>query len=253
MNRLAVVISMAVLMCLGSSVARAEAGRPKILFDEGHDQRFVIEETGELQLSELAETMRVSGATVVSTKDILSDDLLKDAAALVISGPFRKLDATEVEAVVRFIQRGGRVAAMMHIGPPLANLLFRFGLAYSKSVLHERQNVIDEDINFRVTDLSASPLFSGMDSFSAYGVWALNAGDTASWIARTSPTAWIDMDNDRKLSPADAVGAFAVAVTGTLGSGSFVIFGDDAIFQNKFLEGNNRKLAVNLSKWLVAR
>jgi len=42
-------------------------------------------------------------------------------------------------------------------------------------------------------------------------------------------------------------------VTGTLNKGDFVIFGDDAIFQNRFLDDDNRKLATNLGKWLTRR
>jgi hypothetical protein len=29
-----------------------------------------------------------------------------------------------------------------------------------------------------------------------------------------------------------------------------VVFGDDALFQNRFLDGNNRVLAGNLARWL---
>jgi len=36
-----------------------------------------------------------------------------------------------------------------------------------------------------------------------------------------------------------------VLVTGQVGNGAFAVFGDDAIFQNKFLYGTNRKLAAN--------
>jgi len=91
--------------------------------------------------------------------------LLMEATALVhFRGFFKPLQSDEVESIIRFIQKGGRVAVMMHIGSPLSNLVFRLGLGLSKTVLHERQNVIDDDINFRVTDLSPNPLFKGIDS-----------------------------------------------------------------------------------------
>jgi hypothetical protein len=41
-----------------------------------------------------------------------------------------------------------------------------------------------------------------------------------------------------------------VVVTGELGAGRFIIFGDDAVFQNRFLDRQNRQLAKNLARWL---
>jgi hypothetical protein len=46
------------------------------------------------------------------------------------------------------------------------------------------------------------------------------------------------------------VGSFGVVVSGDLGNGRFIVFGDDAIFQNKFLDNSNRQLAKNLARWL---
>jgi len=44
---------------------------------------------------------------------------------------------------------------------------------------------------------------------------------------------------------------FAVVVAGKLSSGRFVVFGDDAVFQNKFLTGDNLILGRNLAAWLA--
>ena len=239
------------LLLLGAAICHAAENKPVIVFDEGHGERFTINDQGDLQLSKLAETMRASGAQVTKTKDALSDDSLKGASALVISGLFKPLQADEVEAIARFIRKGGRLAVMMHIAPPLSNLIYRFNLGYSVTVIHERQNIIDKDINFRLTDLAPHPLFKGIDYFSAYGVWAIDPGDAATAIARTSPSAWLDLVGNGILSKDDLVQAMAVAVTGSLGSGNYVIFGDDAIFQNRFLKDNNQILAANLTKWLA--
>jgi hypothetical protein len=241
------------ILQLSATISHAAENNLKIIFDEAHGQLFSIDDTGDLKLSKLAETMRASGAQVNKTSDILSDDTLKGATGLVISGLFKPLQNDEIEALVRFMQKGGRVAVMMHISPPLANLIFRLGLGYSQTVIHERQNVIDKDINFRITDLSPNPLFTGIDSFSAYGVWAVDPRDKSTSIARTSPKAWMDFDNTGIISDKSLVGTFTIVAIGALGSGQFAIFGDDAIFQNRFLEGNNQKLAENLARWLTAR
>lgn len=240
-----------ILLWAGSALA-VENG-PRILFDQGHNQRFLIEEKGELQLSKLADIMREQGAHVASTKKPLNDDALKEISALVISGPFESLRPGEVDAVVRFIERGGRLVAMLHIGPPLAGLLTRLDLDHSNAVLHERNNVIDSDTNFRVTALTGSPLFAGLTQFSAYGVWALDPGKNGTPLAQTSAAAWVDLDGDKVLSKGDLSGVFTVAVSGTLGAGGFVVFGDDAIFQNRYLDENNSRLAANLAGWLAGR
>jgi hypothetical protein len=242
-----------VLAFLWSGPAFAAESGTRILFDQGHNQRFVIEEKGDLHLSRFAEIMQDQGITVSSTKVALGDDSLKGITALVISGPFEALRPEEVDAVARFIESGGRVAAMLHIGPPLTGLLTRLDLDHSNGVLHERNHVIDSDNNFRVTNLTTSPLFTGLTRFSVYGAWALEPGSAGIVLAQTSANAWVDLDGNKMLSKGDAVGAFAVAVSGTLGAGSYVVFGDDAMFQNRYLDENNSRLAANLSAWLVGK
>jgi hypothetical protein len=242
-------VIVAILLC--AALLNAAESSPLILFDEGHGQRLVIDKSGDLDLSKLAGIMRTTGVRVSRATGPLTDDALKDVAALVISGPFKTLQPNEIEAVGRFLKNGGKLAVMLHIGAPLDGLLTSLDIDFSTSVLHERRNVINKDLNFRVTDLSPHPLFSGINAFSAYGVWALRPGASTTGIARTSPEAWIDLNNDGTLSPGDAVGAFVVVVTGNLGKGRYVVFGDDAIFQNRFLDDDNRKLAVNLATWLT--
>jgi len=241
------------LLLMSTSLASADESSPNILFDQGHGQRFLIDDTGDLQLSKFSETLAASGAQLRQATATLTDEALKEATALVISGAFRPLQPDEIESVVRFVRNGGRLAVMLHIAPPLDSLLTRLGVYYSNSILHERENAIDRDINFRVSDLSSGPLTAGINSFSAYGVWALNPITPVTGIARTSPASWVDLNGDGVLNKGDAVGAFAIAVTGALGKGDFVIFGDDAIFQNRFLDDDNRKLAANLGKWLTRR
>ena len=253
MPKIIIRLCLCALLQLSTVLSHAGESSQSVLFDEGHGQLFSIGEKGDLQLSKLAETIRSAGVRVNKTKDSVNDDTLKGASALVVSGLFNPLQTDEVEAIIRFIQKGGRVAVMMHIAPSLGNLVFRLGLGHSQTVIHERQNVIDKDINFRVTDLSQNPLFAGIDSFSAYGAWAIDPRDKSTSIARTSPKAWMDLNNKDVISDKSLVGTFTVVTIGSLGTGQFVIFSDDAIFQNRFLEGNNLKLAENLTRWLISR
>jgi hypothetical protein len=224
-----------------------------VVFDEGHGERFVISRDGLLDLSSLAAVVREGGEDVASLQTPLTDAALAGADALVISGPFVPLSAEEVSTVVRFLDRGGRLAVMLHIGIPAGELLHRLGVDFSNAVIHEQHDTIDADpANFRVTRFASHPLLSGVKRFSLYGVWALMAtGDNARVITATSPDAWVDLDGDGTLSAGDAVQSFGVVVAGTSGRGEFLVFGDDAIFQNKFLDVDNRTLAANLAAWLA--
>lgn len=231
----------------------ADGSLPRVVFDQGHNQQFLIGEKGDLQLSNLADIIRGKGAAVTGTADPLNDETLIGVTALVVSGPFQSLKPEEIDAVTRFVERGGRLAAMLHIGPPLAGLLDRLDIDHSNSVLHERNNIIDKDINFRVKGLGSHVIFTDLSQFSVYGGWALKAGKEGTPVAHTSAGAWVDLDGNKALSEGDAVGGFDVVVAGSLGSGSYLVFGDDAIFQNRFLDGNNSKLAANLAGWLLGR
>ncbi|MBI1921824.1 MAG: DUF4350 domain-containing protein [Geobacter sp.] len=225
---------------------------PTVLFDEGHGQRFIVAGSNELDLTRLASTFTDAGYTVRTTKNKLATDMLADVDVLVISGAFDPLEGDEVETIHAFLGRGGRLCVMLHIAPPLTGLMHRFGVVASSSVIRETSHVIEKDpLNFYVTQLATSPLFEGIGRFALYGGWALNPEkDNVTTIATTGPEAWVDLNGDKRFGEGDARQAFAVAVAGTLGSGRFVIFGDDAIFQNKFIKEENLILAGNLVKWL---
>lgn len=231
----------------------AGTSAPLVVVDQGHGQRFRIEDQGELQLTRFAGLLRGHGLEVRAVSAALDDATLGAASGLVISGPFQPLSPEEVEAVVRFVRRGGRLAVMLHIGTPLADLLHRLDVDISNAVLHERRHIIDSDLNFLVTGLPVSPLFTGISGFSVYGAWALNSAAPGTVRAGTSNEAWIDLNGDGSLSKGDAVGSFSVLISHMLDSGGFVIFGDDALFQNRYLEGENSRLAANLGAWLAGK
>ncbi|MSM40027.1 MAG: DUF4350 domain-containing protein [Geobacter sp.] len=235
-----------------ASIGSSPATAATVLFDQGHNQRFLAGETGPLQLSGLAGQFTQKGFTVTTQNGPLSKEALAGVTALVISGPFAPYTPAEVDAIVDFVEQGGRLAIMLHIGSPLIPLLDRLGVVVSNSVIHEQENIIKDDaLNFRVTRFEPGPLSQGLQQFSIYGGWALlNNGPNTAVVARTGDKAWVDLNRDRTLTPGDAVQAFAVAVSGTAGTGRFVVFGDDAIFQNQHLDESNSILAANLVSWL---
>lgn len=244
---------------LGSALLVGCAHRPAptprtVLFDEGHGQRFFATQAGELDLSGLAAAFTDEGFRVTTSKLELTDDLLSQVDALVVSGPFAPFSEAEIASTQRFLDRGGRAAFMLHIGQPLVSPLERLGVLISTGVIHERENIIDGDpLNFRVGQLAPDDLTRDVTEFRAYGAWALNnAGPSTRVIVTTSPSAWIDLNQNREFDARDAVQAFGLVVVGEHGRGRFAVFGDDAIFQNRFLTDGNLRLGRNLARWCAA-
>lgn len=226
--------------------------KPIVIFDQGHGQKFVIEEKGPLHLSVLSSLFKEQGFMVNTNTQQISDKILNGANVLVISGAFLPLKSSETDAVMNFIERGGTLCVMLHIGQPVEELLWRFNVLVSNGVINEQENVINNNQkDFYVTRLESHPLTNGLQKFAIYGGWALMSSDKkGKVIAQTSPNAWIDLNRDGKFSEGDARQSFGVVVTGTFGKGRYVVFGDDAIFQNTFLQKDNMDLGKNMVRWL---
>jgi hypothetical protein len=248
-------VLVALVAVLGKAAPGAPPAGPVVLFDQGHGQRFLIRGKGPLDLSSFASVVRARGGKTQATKVALTPAALDGVQALVVSGPFDKVRPDEVEAIAAFVERGGRLAVMIHVEAPVADLLHKFAISVSNGVIREQAGVLGNDpLNFRVTRFGTHPLTKGLDSFAVYGAWALlPTSKDAQAIAVTGPTAWVDLNRNGKLEKGDAVQSFAVLVAGRQGNGGIVAFGDDALFQNKFLKDGNRRLAENLAEWLLGK
>ena len=223
-----------------------------VLFDEGHAQRFRVKQSGPLDLSELSALFMGEGLTVRVNKGKITTEVLAKVDALIISGAFSPIAPSEIAAIARFLEHGGRLCIMLHIGPPVADLLHRVNVSISNGVIHEQENRLRKDgLDYRITRMRPHELMKDVNRFSVYGGWALiNTEKNAEIIAQTSDKAWVDLNKDNKLGKGDAMQSFGVAIAGKSGRGGFVVFGDDALFQNKFLVEGNAVLAKNLAKWL---
>lgn len=241
-------------LLLGGCAAAQPAAKRVILFDEGHGQMFLAGRDGALDLSELAGLFRSAGFEVRVGRSRLDDGALKGVDAVVSSGPFTPFSPDEVDALDRFLKEGGRLSLMLHIGPPAAGLLERLEVLHSNGVIRERDNILhDQPLDFWVTRLEPHPVFDDVERFGLFGGWALLAEDGTRIIARTGERAWVDLNRNEAFDETDAAGSFGVAAAGERGAGRFIVFGDDAIFQNRYLVEYNRRLAENLVRWLGER
>ena len=224
----------------------------RVLFDQSHGQRFLIEQQGQLHLSKLAQVMSDACLEVAASQEPIDRNRLTEVDALVISGPFAPLKEGEIEVILGFLEGGGRLAVMLHIGPPVAELLTRLEVAISNGVIREQSGVLAENpLDFQVNRLAPHALTQDIPHFNIYGSWALMPfGQTGKVLAKTGPQAWVDLNGNERFDPGDAMQEFGVIVAGEYERGRYVVYGDDAIFQNRFLEGANLKLAQNLARWL---
>ncbi len=252
MRKQLLLILILLIIPITASCRRPPLPPPVVLFDQGHKQHFLIENNDPLDLSKLADIFKKQGFTVKSSSTRFTANLLHNVSTLIISGPFLEVNPNEILVIQNFLSNGGQMAIMLHIGSPVEKLLNSLGVAVSSGVVHEQKNIITatKDTDFYVTNLAKHPLTKGLKQVNLYGAWALNTQLKANIIAQTSPLAWVDLNNNQKLERGDAVQAFSEIVTGQLGHGHFIVFADDAIFQNTFLNGQNEILGINLAKWL---
>lgn len=237
------------LLITMTGIAAADSKTPVVLFDQAHGEQFLPQVEGPLALTELGKIFTAQGFRLHSANAPLTPAILAEVDAVVISGPFAPLAAEEIDALYAFVEKGGRLAIMLHVAPIISPLLARFDVIHSNGVIREEEpaQIAGEALNFHVARLEQEPLFSGIKNFAVYGCWALaSEGKFARIVASSGDESWVDLNKDRSYSEQDARQSFGIIALGAVGKGNFVIFGDDAIFQNRFLTGTNRQLAENL-------
>ncbi len=226
----------------------------RVIFDQGHGQRFLVEQEGSLDLSKLAEVFRSEGFRVDVNRELVTEKVLTGATGLVISGPFAAFQPAEIEAIAAFVEHGGRLCVTLHIAPPAGPLLGRLGVVASNGVVHEMANIVgDNDLNFRVTRTRPHPVTAGVAEFNVYGSWALiNGTADTEVVARSTSRAWVDLNGNGSFDgDPEMRQSFGTAVAGQFGKGELIAFGDDAIFQNQFLHDGNLVLAQKLARWMA--
>jgi len=240
------------LFTFTSLQASCQPNNPVVLFDQHHGQLFSTSRTDDFGLSKFHQLFNNQEYLTKIRMGEITPSSLSGIDSLVVSGPFKPFSPGEIKAILNFLSRGGKLALMLHIATPAINLLHNLGVAVSNGVILEQEHQIGQkSLDFQVTRLAPHPLNTHLDHFSLFGTWALfPLNKEVAIIAKTSPHAWIDLNQNGKFEHGDAMQQFAVVVTGSFGTGKFVVFGDDAIFQNRYLTGSNLKLANNLVHWL---
>lgn len=223
----------------------------EVYFDQAHGQRFVIERDGELELSQFAQLWREQQFRVSSSATEITAAELRAVNAVVISGAFTPYSATELTALYDFVDGGGVLIVTLHVGPLNGLLLNRFGVGVSNGVVIEQNRRLNSSgSDFVAIAKGAHPLTRELDTVAIYGGWALNPSREATILFATSEAAWMDLNRNRRFDAGEPQWAYAMGLVRPVGAGYVVVFGDDAIFQNRFLQQQNKQLAENLVAWV---
>ncbi|OUS27936.1 hypothetical protein A9Q98_08650 [Thalassotalea sp. 42_200_T64] len=224
-----------------------------IVFDEGHKQAFLYQQQGQLGLSGFADTLVAADNQVSASSDVIHPRALAKVDALIISGPFQAFSLQERQVLADYVKSGGKLVIMIHIAPTVGGLLAEFDIGVSNYSINEHQAMLaNKPKDFSVSRLVPHWLFNNVQHFNLYGGWALQTKDkSASALAITSADAWLDLNKNKQQDGGDYQSTFAVIIHKKIGKGDVLVFADDAIFQNKFLTGNNQQMAVNIANWLA--
>ena len=109
-----------------------------VMFDQGHGQRFLAERSDPLDLSKLAVLFFNDGFRGKICKGEITDQVLAEVDALIISGHFIPFTPSEISVISSFVKNGGRLCIMLHIGSPLTGLLHKMNIAVFKGIVHEQ-------------------------------------------------------------------------------------------------------------------
>ncbi len=243
----------ALIMLAACATAPHDGRRPVVLFDQSHGELFRIERNERLDLGTLAGVFVSEGYTVRGTYGALTAERLAEPDVLVMSGPMNTPSEAETANVDAFLNRGGTLVVMLHVAPSVSGLLEHLGVKATRAPITETGPAAlgGDARNFRAVSLAAGhPLFKGIGGFGLYGVWGLTpARPDAVIIANTSAGAFVDENNNGKPDAGEPHGPIGLVAEGHMGKGRYLVFGDDAVFQNAFITGDNLKLAHNLARW----
>ena len=240
------------VMSAGFLVTPTLAAERQVLFDQGHGQRFLLSGSEPLGLSGLAAELRAQGLTPKPLSGVITPASLRGAAALVVSGSFLAFTDQELSAIDGFLGKGGRLCVMLHIADPVRPLLQRLGVGVTRAPIMEQVNLVDNNpLAFKVVNFAKHRVTAGLTGFNVNGCWGLGNIAPASQVqAWSSNQAWSDTNGDGRRGADEPTATLGVLAGGGQGKGAYLVFGDDAIFQNQFLIGGNLALAKNLAGWL---
>jgi len=264
----------------GAIIRAIKSGERKVCFVKGSGERS-IDEYGRDGYSQFKESLEKSNYKTQTISLLEKPEVPADCTILVIGGPRHDYLAPAVEAIKKYVENGGRLAAFLD--PPLkmgrdeidenaalVQLLEKWGIALQKNL------VLDTSGIGQLFGLSAAvPLVASYESHPI--VRDMKEIATAFPLARSLETKSADKATAEKLfsttensfattnlsspevrqSANDKKGPFALGAAATYNTGKenqngrIVVVGSSGWVANGFFRFNgNRDLALNMMNWL---
>lgn len=225
-----------------------------VVVDRAHDNRFDMSELNVLQARLAARGQRLE--TADTSEDLLAR--LRSARALVLISPGTSLSAAEIQAIMTFLDKGGR---LLLVGDPtrygillddygdyagldsdathLNDLAAQFGLVFQPDYLY---NTVDNEGNFRnirLTNLSSHALTAGLKTVVFYAAHSLITTDPA----------LISADGDTRSSSSERADLLPVAVVAA--DGAVLALGDLTFMTEPYnTTYDNDRLVSNIADML---
>lgn len=230
---------------------KAKGAAPTAVFDLAHSEIFSPVKQGPLNYTTFHDMLKHSGEEVGVNREPVTAARLARVNTYIIAGPVAPFSSEEIDALGKFVEKGGNLLILLHISPAVAELTGAFGILVSNFTLGEVTGLIDGNSqDFFVTSFGAHPVTAGLEKVAVFGTWGLMAEEGALTVAATSPKAWADVDRNRKFDKGEPVQEFGIVAVAEAGKGKVVVVADDAPFANRFIgQGDNRRLAENIIRW----
>ncbi|MFQ6051931.1 MAG: DUF4350 domain-containing protein [Candidatus Hydrothermarchaeota archaeon] len=241
------------VILLGGCIKNTEK---KILWDESHLETYSIEKIGMFGYSKLREDLETLGYKSFShKKGKITDIVLNQYDALVIAWPTSKFSGEEILAIQKWVKDGG---GLFLIGSSsseavvyLNSLSRNYGVTFRHTMVCDRIN--DGSVyKPKIQNLVPHPITENVSYFVVYYGSSLETIDPSMILATTSENGWADVNLDGEYQPGEKKGRIPVLASYIDREGRIVFISDGDLFSDVFIEEHdNKKLAINIIKWLL--
>jgi ABC-type uncharacterized transport system involved in gliding motility auxiliary subunit len=249
--------------------------RKKVYFLTGHGE--ANPEDGEAAgYSRIAEALGAENLEVETLFLAREPGIPDDAAAVILAGPERPLQAREIESLETYLRGGGSVLALVDafVETNLTDLLTSFGVELGNDVIVDQQIQLfagpQIGVQPIVVDYGRHPITRKMDArhptmFNVARSVRQAEGAEGEFVALASsgPSSWAETDTQLFLDEgmvgngdSDAAGPIALAAAVEIGgesesAGKLVVVGDSDFGRNRYVaEFYNADLFINIVNWL---
>jgi ABC-type uncharacterized transport system involved in gliding motility auxiliary subunit len=251
-------------------------GKRVVYVVQGHGER-ELGNTDRPGLSEAKTAMEKANYEVKALTLAREGKVPDDAALVVLPGPRTDFFAPEIEALEKYLGRGGKVLVM--VDPPfpqrtqdaaVRKLVAAWGIELGDNLIIELSPIgrlfgIGPEVPI-VQQYDSHPVTRDLGGIATLFPLARSVasgktnppGVSVQVLARTSPQSWGETDRqalergEAKPDPADPKGPLAVAAVATKDKARLVVYGTSAIVANQFLNlQGNRDFVLNTVSWLA--